>query len=142
MKNSLKHRYLKVGIIATLVLAITVLHFTTSTAHSYLHQIYQRSYYIPIVLAGFWFEILGALATAIALAVLFIIHIWRDWSHHPDYAFQQYAEIPMYLVIAILVGYLSRLQRITRESLETAGAVLASAYKKLNDTFEQAHIKN
>ncbi len=120
-----------------LVATITILHFTTSIERRYLHQIYQRSYYIPIVLAGYWFEITGGLATALSLTVLFIVHISRDWSHHPDYSFQQYAEIPMYLVIAVLVGYLSKLQRKTRERLEKASAETAAAYKKLNEAFDQ-----
>ncbi len=137
MNNILNRKLLKIGIIVLLVLTITILHFATSIHRPSLHQIYQRSYYIPIVLAGFWFEILGGLATALGLAVLFIVHIWRDWAHHPDYAFQQYAEIPTYFVIALLVGYLSRLQRKSRENLEKAGAELATAYKKLNDTFDQ-----
>ncbi len=120
-----------------LVAAITILHFTTSIERTYLHQIYQRSYYIPIVLGGYWFEILGGLATATTLTVLFIVHISQDWSHHPDYSFQQYAEIPMYFVIALLVGYLSQLQRKTRERLENASAEISAAYKKLNDAFDQ-----
>jgi two-component system sensor histidine kinase HydH len=123
--------------IAMFVLIITLLHFSTSTHHMYLHQIYQRSYYIPIVLAGFWFEIAGGLITAVSLTLLYLVHILRDWSHHPDYSFQQYAEIVMYLVIAVLVGYLSKIQRKTREHLEAAGAELSTAYKKLNDTFDQ-----
>jgi len=137
MEKSSNRRFLKVGIIAALVLVITILHFATPVEHTYLHQIYQRSYYIPIILGGYWFEIAGGLATAVALAILFVVHILRDWSHHPDYSFQQYAEIPMYLVLAILVGYLSRLQRKSRERLETAGAELSAAYKRLNETFDQ-----
>jgi two-component system sensor histidine kinase HydH len=137
MEKRSNNKFLRVGIIAVLVSAITVLHFTTSVEHSYLHQIYQRSYYIPIVLGGYWFEVLGGLATASSLTVLFIVHIWRDWSHYPFYSFQQYAEIPMYFVIAVLVGYLSQLQRKTRERLESASAEISAAYKKLNDTFDQ-----
>jgi two-component system, NtrC family, sensor histidine kinase HydH len=129
--------YMKAGIIVVLVLIITVLHFSTGIEHMYLHQIYQRSYYIPIVLASFWFEIWGGLATAVVLSALYLIHIWHDWSHHPDYSFQQYAEIAMYLIIATLVGYLSRIQRKTREQLENAGSQLKAAYRKLNETFDQ-----
>ena len=135
-KNS-THTYLKAGIIAVFVLIITILHFSTSTEHMYLHQIYQRSYYIPIVLASFWFEIWGGLATAVGLTALYLIHIRHDWSHHPDYSFQQYAEIAMYLIIAALVGYLSQVQRKTREQLENAGSQLKAAYQKLNETFDQ-----
>ena len=131
------HGYLKVGVIVVLVSIITILHFSTGTEHMYLHQIYQRSYYIPIVLASFWFEIWGGLATAIGLTALYLIHIRHDWSHHPDYSFQQYAEIAMYLIIAALVGYLSQVQRKTREQLENAGSQLKAAYQKLNETFDQ-----
>jgi len=137
MDRNSNHKLLRVAIVVVLVLLITVLHFETSIEHGYLHQIYQRSYYIPIVLAGYWFEIVGGLVTAAGLGALFVVHILHNWSHHPADAFQQYAEIPMYFVIAILVGYLSGLQRKTRESLEKAGAELARAYKKLNDTFDQ-----
>lgn len=136
MKNA-TNAYLKIGIIVALVLIITVLHFTTSTEHMYLHQIYQRSYYIPIVLASFWFEIWGGLATAIGLTALYLIHIRHDWSHHPDYSFQQYAEIAMYLIIATLVGYLSQIQRKTRVKLENTGSQLRAAYQKLNETFDR-----
>jgi len=131
------HVNLKAGIIAALVVIITILHFSTGTEHLYLHQIYQRSYYIPIVLAGFWFEIWGGVVTAVCLTSLYLIHIWHDWSHNPDYAFNQYAEIAMYLIIAALVGFLSQVQRKTREQLENAGSELEAAYKKLNDTFDQ-----
>jgi two-component system, NtrC family, sensor histidine kinase HydH len=136
LKNP-RHGYLKVGVIVVLVSIITILHFSTSTEHMYLHQIYQRSYYIPIVLASFWFEIWGGLGTAVGLTVLYLVHIRHDWSHHPDYSFQQYAEIAMYLIIAALVGYLSQVQRKTREQLENAGSQLKAAYKKLNETFDQ-----
>jgi signal transduction histidine kinase len=137
MQKNQANTYLKAGIIVAFVVIITILHFTTDTEHIYLHQIYQRSYYIPIILAAFWFEISGGLATAIGLTALYLVHIQRDWSHHPDYSFQQYAEIALYFVIAVLVGYLSQAQRKIREQLESAGSELKAAYQKLNDTFDQ-----
>ncbi len=84
-------RQLKALVIVLLVSIITTLHFLTSTDRMYLHEIYQRSYYIPIVLAGFWFELWGGVATAIGLSGVYIIHILRDWGHSPEYSFQQYA---------------------------------------------------
>ena len=131
------NRKIKIGIIVVWVLAITILHFSTSTEKMHLHQVYQRSYYIPIVLAGYWFEIIGGVFTAFGLSVLYLVHIWRDWSHHPDYSFEQYAEIVMYFVIAVLVGYLSQVQRKTHERLEKAGTKLKDAYQKLNETFDR-----
>ena len=123
--------------IVVLVIAISMLHFVTSTERIYLHQIYQRSYYIPIVLGSFWFEIWGGLLTAGGLTAVYLVHILRHWSHQPFYSFQQYAEIAVYFVVAILIGALSRAQRRARERLETAGAELTEAYRKLNDMFDQ-----
>jgi signal transduction histidine kinase len=128
---------LKVSIIAALVSIITILHFSTPTDRMNLHQIYQRSYYIPIILASYWFEVWGGLATAVGLTALYLVHIRHDWAHHPDYSFQQYAEIAMFLIIAALVGYLFQIQRKTREQLENTGSQLKTAYQKLNETFDQ-----
>jgi len=127
----------KAILIILLVSTITALHFLTGTEHMYLHQVYQRSYYIPIVLASFWFEVLGGLATAVGLSSAYLVHIIRDWGHYPVYSFQQYAEIAMYMVVAVLAGSLSRGQRKARQKLEAAGVELSAAYQKLNETFEQ-----
>jgi len=141
MRHSTQNFYttfwFKTALITIFVVLITILHFSTDTRYIYLHQIYQRSYYIPIVLAGYWFEILGGLVTAAALTALYLVHIWKDWAHLPDYSFQQYAEIAMYFIIAALVGYLSMVQRKTRVRLENAGSELETAYQKLNETFDQ-----
>jgi two-component system sensor histidine kinase HydH len=127
----------KAILIILMVSGITALHFLTSTEHIYLHSIYQRSYYIPIVLASFWFEILGGLVTAVGLSSVYLIHIIRDWGHYPAYSFQQYAEIAMYMAVAVLVGSLSRAQRKARQRLEAASVALSAAYQKLNETFNQ-----
>jgi two-component system, NtrC family, sensor histidine kinase HydH len=124
-------------VVVVLVAVISVLHFVTSTERIYLHEIYQRSYYIPIVLASFWFEVWGGLLTAGGLTAVYLVHILRHWSHEPFYSFQQYAEIAVFFVVAILIGALSRMQRLARERLETAGAELSEAYRKLNDMFDQ-----
>ena len=127
----------KAILIILLVSGITALHFLTGTEHIYLHSIYQRSYYIPIVLASFWFEIPGGLVTAVGLSSVYLIHIIRDWGHYPAYSFQQYAEIAMYMVVAVLAGSLSRAQRKARQKLEAAAAELSAAYQKLHETFDQ-----
>ncbi len=129
--------WFRTALIGIFVIVITVLHFLTDTKYIYLHQIYQRSYYIPIVLSGYWFEIPGGLATAAALTGVYLVHIWKDWAHLPDYSFDQHAEIAMYFIIAALVGYLSHVQRKTRERLENAGSELKAAYQRLNETFDQ-----
>ena len=66
MKRSTLIRLL---ILLGLILAITVLHYTTTTQRHQIHDIYRRLYYLPIILGGFWFSLRGGVASAISVIV-------------------------------------------------------------------------
>lgn len=129
--------YRKVGLILALILLVSGLHFFTSTDHRYLHEIYQRIYYIPILLAAFWYGPLIGFLTALLVSSIYVFHIRMDWHHVPVYTFNQYAEICLYHVIALVIGFLSSREKRHREQLEKTSAELAEAYKQLQNTFEQ-----
>jgi two-component system sensor histidine kinase HydH len=131
------HGGFKLGLIAFLVVLVSVLHFGTSTDYRYLHEIYQRVYYIPILLAAFWFGPAVGLLTALTVSVIYVFHIRWDWHHAPTYTFNQYAEICLYHVVALIIGVLSAKQRRQQEQLARASRELESAYGKLRETFEQ-----
>ena len=124
-------------ILLLLILLITTSHYVTPIDYVYLHEIYQRIYYIPIILAAFWYGPLGGLAAAMLTSVLYAYHIHRDWSHIPSYSFNQYAEIFLYNVIGLLIGFLSIRERRHRENLEKTSRKLADAYERLHAAFEQ-----
>ncbi|MBZ5497316.1 MAG: sensor histidine kinase [Acidobacteriia bacterium] len=128
---------LKQAVLLFLILLISVFHFATPTEYIYLHEIYQRFYYIPIILAAFWYGPLwGFLASALT-SVLYGIHIHRDWIYLPTYSFNQYAEIFLYNVIGLLIGFLSLRERRHREKLEKTSGELSQAYERLRSAFEQ-----
>ena len=118
------------------VLVISAFHYTTSTEHRYLHEIYQRVYYVPILLAAFWYGPVGGVSTALLTSGLYLYHIQRDWSHFPMYTFNQYAEIFLYHAIGLLVGVLSSRERRQRRDLERTSRRLSEAYESLQKTFE------
>ncbi len=124
------------GIIAAISI-ISVLHFGTSTHHRPLHEIYQRLYYIPILLAAYWYGPVAGFLTAAATSVIYIIHIERDWSHFPDYTLNQYAEIFLYHALALLTGFLALRDRKRRQNLERTSRELSQAYDRLRQTFDQ-----
>ena len=127
----------KISLIVILTLAISACHFLTSTEHRYLHEIYQRTYYIPILLAAFWYGPLIGLGAAFGASAIYWIHIRLDWMHAPIYSFNQYAEIILYHVVALIIGILAFRERTQRRRLEETSAELAKAYEKLRTTFEQ-----
>lgn len=125
------------ALIATLIVVDSALHFGTSTEYRYLHEIYQRVYYIPILLAAFWFGPFIGFCTSLAVSLIYSIHIQLHWHHFPTYTFNQYAEICLYHVIALVIGFLSLKERRQREKVELTSQQLSYAYDKLQETFEQ-----
>jgi signal transduction histidine kinase len=128
---------LKIGLILTLILLVTVFHYQTSTERQYLHEIYQRVYYIPILLAAFWYGPIGGAASALLTSGLYYYHIRLHWLHLPVYSFNQYAEIILYHVVALIIGFLSLRERRHRAALERTSEELSRAYRKVQDSFEQ-----
>jgi signal transduction histidine kinase len=128
---------LKGALVSFLILLISILHYETAIAHRYLHEIYQRTYYIPILLAAFWFGPWIGLMTAFLTSAIYVGHIARDWTSFPVYSFNQYAEIVLYHVVALIIGFLSQRERRQRKKLEHTSAELSEAYEKLRQTFEQ-----
>lgn len=128
---------LKVTLIAFLIVLVSALHFGTSTDLRYLHEIYQRVYYIPILLAAFWYGPLAGLGSAFLVSAIYVLHIRWDWHHVPVYTFNQYGEIVLYHGIALIIGLLSFRERRQREKLEATSRELSDAYARLQTTFEQ-----
>lgn len=127
----------KLALIGMLVTAVSTLHFTTSTDYQYLHEIYQRVYYLPILLAAFWYGPAAGVLTAFVVSIIYVFHIRWDWHHTPVYTFNQYAEICLYHLVALVIGVLSAKQRRQQLQLAAASEELSSAYRRLQDTFEQ-----
>jgi signal transduction histidine kinase len=119
------------------IMIISALHYGTSTEHRYLHEIYQRLYYIPILLAAYWYGPLLGIISASLTSLLYIYHIEKDWSHIPVYSFNQYAEIFLFHALALIIGLLSRKDKRRRLKLEKTSSELAAAYRKLQQTFDQ-----
>jgi two-component system, NtrC family, sensor histidine kinase HydH len=125
------------SIIALMIGGITVAHYVTSTEYYYLHEVYQRSYYIPILLAAFWYGPVGGVLAAAATSVFYSYHILAHWGHAPSYSFNQFAEILLYHAIGALTGFLARAEKRQRQALEKTTEELQRAYQRIEDSFEQ-----
>ncbi|MBE9505017.1 MAG: sensor histidine kinase [Proteobacteria bacterium] len=128
---------LKIGILATSIIFITLLHNISSMEGPLFLNIYQRLYYIPIVLAAYWFGLKGALITSIISTFSYPHHGHYHWPDKPFYTMNQYAEMMMFNLIGIVTGILSDLETRQRKKYEEASSELKEAYQKLQDSFEQ-----
>ena len=109
----------KIALIAAIII-ISLLHYLSPVKFHHLHAVYQRLYYIPIILAAYWFGLKGGLVFALIAGVFYAPHIFFQWSFHPMETFTQYVEIVMFLVISSLVGILSDVQRLQYRQIRDA----------------------
>ena len=135
--NTRLEKVIRTALIVSMVAIISFLHFTTSTEKVYLHGIYQHIYYIPIILGAFWFGLKGGLLTSVTLTIIYMLHVQRDWGHHSSYSLTSYAEMVMYNIVGMVIGFLSQGERKHREKAEKTAIDLSEAYKRLQTTFDQ-----
>jgi signal transduction histidine kinase len=120
------------------ILLISVLHYLTPIESPILHEIYQRLYYIPIVLAALWFGVRGGFAAALIAGFSYLPHIALHWQHQNyDYALNQYAEIAMFFVIGIVTGWLGDRIQGEHARAEKINEELQRAYSELRQTVGQ-----
>ncbi len=120
------------------ILLVSALHFLTPMDNLVFHQIYQRLYYIPIILAAFWYGWRGGLGAALFVSVCYLPHIIMYWQmQNYNYALNQYGEVAMFFIIGAVTGWLGDQKRRERERAEAINAELQTAYADLRQTFDQ-----
>lgn len=127
-----KNRNVVIGIFVSLMI-VTTLHFVTPVENAYFHDVYDRLYYIPIILSAFFFGARGGGLVAVITGLIFLSHLILQWNHHLHHMdlTGRYLEILMYLVVGVLIGLLSDLERKQRRKTE-------EAYVRLKESFEKA----
>ena len=131
-------RFVPQTTIAILIALTAILHYLTPVDSVVLHQIYQRLYYIPIILASLWYGWRGGLGAALAASLSYVPHIALHWQHQNyDYALNQYAEIALFFVIGAVTGWLGDQKRRERERAERINNELQTAYAELRETVGQ-----
>lgn len=124
-------------ILISFITIITLLHNVVSFEGPLFLNVYQRLYYIPIVMAAYWFGLKGALIASVISTFSYPHHGHYHWPDRPFYTMNQYAEMIMLNIIAVVTGVLSDLETRQRRRYEKTSLELKEAYRKLQDSFEQ-----
>lgn len=133
-----KNFLISVILLGGAILLVSALHFLTPVENFVLHQIYQRLYYIPIILAAFWYGWRGGLGAAFFASLSYAPHIILHWQHQNfDYALYQYSEIFMFFVIGAVTGWLGDQKQREHDRAERINTELQTAYAELRQTFNQ-----
>lgn len=134
---TLRMRALRIASLVVAVVVVSFLHYQTTTADVWLHQLFQRAYYIPILLTALWYGWRGGLLAAGFSGVLYMPHILMSWGSHPEYRADQFIEILMFFAIGALTGVLSDHERAQRRRVEETARKLSEVFGQLQKSFEQ-----
>lgn len=124
-------------ILGGIIVAITFGHYTVAIRESHYHEVFRRLYYLPIILAGLWFQVRGGLASAILVSLIYAPHVVLQWGSHPDTQWEQSLEILLYNVIGLLSGIAARRDARQRSAQEKTAARLDRSYQQLKDQASQ-----
>lgn len=125
--------------IAALSIIPTIAHYATDAHNGPAHDIYQRFYYLPVILAGLWFGARGGVATALLIAVAYFPHAIHGW-HGPYSMFYRFTEVAMYLVVGWLTGWLSDRLRAANDAESRARTDAEAAYANLKKKADELFV--
>lgn len=110
---------LKALVIVGSTVVVTALHYGVAPSHPALHLLHRELYFIPILLAGFWFGLRVAVLTSLAITVLYLPPVLAGKMLH-DTPATVVAQLVMFNVVALLMGLLE--DRRAREQERLLGA--------------------
>ena len=125
-------RKTKITLIVILVVGISFLHYFTDQSQYHYHVFYGELYFLPIVLAGFWFGLRGALPTSLGITACYLPFVYWHWQGFSSDDFDRMLSVALYNFIATFIGILKDREIIAHkrmlkaESLAAMGKSLAA----------------
>lgn len=127
----------RIGLLALSILGISLLHYLTPLHFHYLHDIFQRFYYLPIILAALWFGFRGGLGCALVVSIVYAPHILFQWGGHLTVEMEKYLEIVLYNVVGAVTGLLAQRERERSVELQRTAAGLEESCRELQRQSER-----
>ncbi|MBK5275174.1 MAG: sensor histidine kinase [Desulfuromonadales bacterium] len=127
----MKPSILRIALLGLSILGISLLHYLTPLHLHYMHDIFQRFYYLPIILAALWFGFRGGLACALVVSVVYAPHILFQWGGGLALEMEKYLEIVMYNVVGSVTGLLAQRERERSLELQRTAEGLEESFNKL-----------
>lgn len=123
--------------IAASVVAISGLHYLTSTHTILVHEVLSRLYYVPIVIAAIRYGTQGGLAISLLSSALYLPHIVLAWSGWPVFEVDQYGEIVLFNIVGAVTGIMADRLRSERNRYRRASEELEIAYGQLKTSTDE-----
>ncbi len=124
--------YFKAIFISCFILGISFLHLTTDPSKYGLHVLHSQLFFIPIILASFWFGLRLGLTAAVLICFIYTpLVVSNDTHTHGTLYPVLFTQLAMYVFVSVLIGWLRDRQQVQQEKLlageRTAALVKAAS---------------
>jgi len=128
----------RIILIAGLSVTISILHYITAIGEIYKHIFYRELYFLPLLLAGFWFGLRGGMITSVSITILYFPTLILHWQGFSPDDFDKILEIFLFNIAAAGLGYLSdrlRIEEKEKISAEQRSREQAESANRLKSDF-------
>lgn len=94
------------AILVIMVIGISLLHYLTDLRHDRYHFFYSDLYFLPIILASYWFAFRGALMTSLAVSSYYLPFIFCHWQGGSPNDLNRLLSVVLYNSVAAFLGTL------------------------------------
>jgi signal transduction histidine kinase len=119
--------------IALAIVIITFLHYATPTNLPVYHEVYNRLYYLPIILGAFFYGLRGGITVSVVVSLIFIPHIFLDWGGFKTSNVNMLTEVVIYNVVGAITGILISGEERYRRRLEETSERLRESLRQLEE---------
>lgn len=128
---------IRIPLLVLSIVTISMLHYLTPLHLHYLHDIFQRFYYLPIILAAIWYGLRGGLVCSLIVSIAYAPHILFQWGGDVTLELEKYLEIVLYNIVGGVTGLLAQRERERSAELQKTAEGLEESYNKLQEQSEQ-----
>lgn len=104
----------------------------------YQHIFYRELYFLPLILAGFWFGLRGGLVTSLSITALYLPFTLMHWQGFSPDDFDKLLEILFFNIMALGLGFLadrSKAEEKARTEAEHMAREQAESANRLKSDF-------
>jgi signal transduction histidine kinase len=123
--------------VVALIVAISSAYVFLPRTQLLWSRIFQYLYFLPIVLAAFWFGWKGGVTAAIFAAVSYLPEFLIIWRRQPEITADQVIQAIELLLVGSVLGILADRERRQKRALQYATEQLGRTYRQLQENFEQ-----
>ena len=110
----------RVLFIVFLVVSIAIPHYFTEMSERKYHILYQGLFFLPVILAAFWFGLRGGLSTSIGISVILIPFTVVHWNAFSSGDFNNIMEVFLYNAVGAILGILRDRELMQQQRLREA----------------------